>query len=206
MRRGLIAALVVFAFFATWGSPLDRATAQQQLNVYPGNTMNLARTAVTVSNTAAATTLYSVSVPRTLLQQFRQQQPGAQSLHVKLLGTLSTNVADAAVGPVNVGCNFGGATASISLVNGVSFTANLSSRPVTLDLWLRQQGTGLASPVLQGAFHLYRAAGTLDSYGASVVGTTSLNAAQTLTCIWQWASAATTNALVINHGALYVGD
>ncbi len=205
MRRGLIALLVAIPFSTLIGFP-DQAAAQLQLNTYPGNTVNLARTAVTVANTTTATTLYSFSVPARLFQQFRQPQPGAQALHLKLLGTLTTNPSASGVGNVSIGCNYGGTTASIALVNAVAFTANLSSVPLTLDLWVRQQGTALATPVVQGALQLYRTAGTLDAWGASVVGTTSLNAAQTLTCVWQWASASTTNSLTINHGILVTGE
>lgn len=205
MRRGLSAVLAVFLLAASLGSPAP-AAAQLQLNTFPGNTVNLARTAVTVGNTTTATSLYSFSVPARFFQQFRQAQPGAQALHLKLLGTVTTNVSSGGVGNINVGCNYGGTTASIALVNAQALTANLSAVPLSIDLWVRQQGTGLATPVVYGTMRVQSAATTEIPFAATVVGSTSMAAAQTLTCVWQWASASTTNTMTINHGALVTGE
>jgi len=205
MRRRVTAVLVVLLLVAGLGCP-GLAAAQTQMNAFPGNILTLFPTAVTVANTTTATALFSTTIQPLLFQNMRQRLVGASSLHVKLLGTVTTNVASGGVGNINVGCNYGGSAASISLVNASALTANLTTQPVVLDLWLGRQGTGLVSPVLQGRLTVQNAATTELVYSAAVVGTTSMTAAQTLTCVWQWASAATTNSLTINHGRLLVGN
>lgn len=205
MRRGLSLVLAALVAVALIGAP-TLSVAQLQLNTYPGNIVTLAPTQVSVTNTTTATTLFSYSVPARLFQQFRQPLPGGSSLHLQLIGTLGTNVSSGGVGNANLGCNYGGSTATIALVNAVAFTPNISAVPLTIDLWLRRQGTGLATPVLQGRFGVVQTAGTETVHAASVIGTTSLASAQTLTCAWQWASASTTNTLLINHGTLVVGE
>lgn len=196
MRRVLIALVLTLALAVP-------ATAQQQLNVYPGAIVNIAGTAVTIANSTTATSMYSTTVPALYFSQFAQPFRGAGALHLKLLGTVTTNVASGAVGTTNLGCNFGGTTATISLVNGSALTANLSAVPWFLDLWVRQQGTG---QVVLGNLEIQSAATTRIPYMASVVGTTSILAPQTLTCVWQWASAATTNSVTINHAVLAIDN
>jgi hypothetical protein len=93
-------------------------------------------------------------------------------------------------------------------VNGAALTANLSSAPLRLDLWLRQPtATNTATPFLLGRMDVVTVQGTTAlPFSAAVSGTTSMTSNQTLTCVWQWASAAATNTVTINSGVLLVGE
>lgn len=179
------------------------ATAQQQLNQYPGGLLDLVQTAVTIGNTSTATSMYSKTVPAMFFQNLRQPFAGGRALHLKMFGTVTTNVASGAVGTTNLGCNFGGTTATISLVNGSALTANLSAVPWTADVWVRQQGTG---QIVYGTFNVQSAATTTIPYAATVVGTTALTSPQTLACAWQWASAAATNTVTVNTATLAIDN
>ena len=197
MRRVLILALLALVLAVP-------ATAQQQLNTYPAGIIQLVNTAVTIANTTTATAMFSTTIPATYFGNLFQPFRGGAALHLKLLGTVSTNVASGGVGNTNLGCNYGGTTATISLVNGAALTANLSAVPWFLDLWVRQQGSG---QILFGNLEVQTVAATTRlPYMASVVGTTSMTAPQTLTCIWAWASAAATNTVTINTATLGLGN
>lgn len=180
-----------------------------------GSVLNRATTAVTVANTTTGTTLYSTTIPAALFQNFTPTQAGATALHLRLLGSISTNPSAGSVGNLNIGCNYGGTTATISLANGLLLTQNLSSAVLFLDLWLRTNTSG--APLLTGRLHIPAASitsvnGGVTSNGpgqvqaAQVTGTTSITSPQTLACAAQWASAAATNTLTISTGVLVVGD
>ncbi len=196
MRRVLILVLLALVLAAP-------ATAQQSLNTYPGGLINIAGTAVTIANTTTATTMYSTTIPATYFGNLFQPFRGSGALHLRLFGTVTTNVSSGGVGNTNLGCNFGGTTATISLVNASALTAALSAAPWLMDVWVRQQGAG---QIVFGSLEVQTAATTRVPYMASVIGTTSNLAAQTLVCTWQWASAATTNSLIINHGVLAIDN
>jgi hypothetical protein len=192
MRRSLIALTLVLLLAVP-------AVAQQQLNRYPGNIVTVAPTAVTIANSTTATSIFSTTIPRTFLEQFRQPYAGAGALHLKLLGTVTTSLFP---GAANLGCNFGGTTATISLVNGATLTASLTAAPWFADVWVRAQGTG---EVIYGNLELQTVAATTRvPFMTMATGTTSLTAAHTMACAWQWASAS--NTLVVNNATLVVGE
>lgn len=170
----------------------------------PGGVLNSSGASVTISNSAADTVIYAYAVPAGFYQ--RNFAP----LHVRLLGRLSTNVATGAVGAVNVGCNFGGSTASIAVVNAVSFTQNLSNVPFQLDLWIVGASSTQANGIqqnLSGRFGIVQSAGTETVHSAQVDGTTSPNlSSQQILCTWKWSSAATTNSVSILNGKTVVGE
>ena len=176
--------------------------AQPQL-LGPGGLYNSTGASVTAVNTATAVPIYLYAVPPGLVQG------NFAPLHVRLQGLLSTNVATGAVGTVNVGCSYGGTTATLTLVNAVSFTANQTNSPLTLDLYLTGYSASQANGIivnLSGRLGIVQAAGTETVYATQVDGTTAVNIAQNLRCDWLWASAATTNSLVIKNGSLILGN
>ncbi len=198
MRRFWTLSLALLCVWAL-ASPV---AAQPQL-LGPGGLYNSTGASVTATNIATAVPIYSYAVPASLVQG------NFAPLHVQLLGTLTTNVASGAVGTVNVGCNFGGSTATITLVNAIAFTANQSASPLKLDLYLTGYSASQANGVtvnLAGRLGIVQAAGTETVYSAQVDGTTAVNVAQTLVCNWLWASAATTNSLSIRNGSLILAN
>lgn len=204
MKR-LLTGLLALLLFA---SPV-LAQQTQQLNIYPGDIISLQTSSVSATNTAAATTLYTTVIPMTYFVTGRQPFPGAGGLHLKLFGTITTAQGIGAPGAANLGCNFGGSTATISLVNGASMPPSLVASPMTVDVWLRQQTPG--TPFRQVLFGqvLIASSSTTSfafpaTYFASVIGQTAMNAPQTFACTWQWGSAATTNSIIINHGTLSI--
>ena len=177
-------------------------------SVLPGGN---AAASVSVVNTATAGTLYSVTVPATIFQQFATGQRGATRLHTKLVGYLSTHSTTDSVGRVNLGCNFGGSTATIALLNAFTWPKGLSSVPMTIDLWLAADSAGTGQ-VLFGQLATGQNTNSdatrneQNTIMALVVGTTGMNANRTLTCSWQWASAAALNGVTISNGITVVGE
>jgi len=203
MRR-LFALGCALALVAALVIPAPQPADAQAVLTGPGGLINSSGASVTVTNTTTATSLYSYQVPAGLTQG------NFGPLHLKLLGRVTTNVASGGVGNINVGCNYGGSTASIALVNALALDANMTNTPVTLDLWLTgytaAQANGITAS-LQGRFAYQSAtAQTEKQMAAQVDGTTALSTPQTITCVWQWASAAATNSLVITNGHLVIGE
>src|SRR5262249_50747455 len=104
MRHRLALVLIV----ALAGLVALAAPVAAQL-VGPGGLLNQTSASVAITNSSTATSLYSFQIPAGLTQL------SGPPLHLKLLGTLSTSIFP---GAVNLGCNWGGSTASIALVNG----------------------------------------------------------------------------------------
>lgn len=199
MRR-LIALGIALALLA---APLVSIAPAQPVLLGPGGLVNSSGASVNLTNSTTATTIYSYSVPASLTQG------NFSPLHLKLVGTISTNPSSGGVGNMNIGCNYGGSTATISLVNAVAWTPNISSAPFVLDLYLSgytaSQSNGIKE-YLHGRFGIVQAAGTETVHSAAVDGTTAVTSAQTLICTAQWASASTTNSLIIRNGKLVVGN
>jgi hypothetical protein len=197
MRRTLALALAL----ALWAAPF--AVHAQPVLYGPGGLVNSSGASVSVTNTATATSIYSYSVPGGMVQG------NFAPLHLRLVGVVSTNPSSGGVGNFDVGCNFGGSTASIALVNAGTLDNGLSSAPIMIDLFLTGYTAVQANGVkesLQGVLNYQSGTATQPKqYSAQVQGTTALST-QTLTCIWKWASAATTNSLIIYNGRLSAGD
>ena len=132
--------------------------------------------------------------------------------HGTPLGRLTPAQGVGSVGAANLGCNYGGATASIALVNGYTFNASLVAQPIKIDLWLNEYGTqGKAlNGWLQGRLEVNNTPVTTNSsatiMNAAVDSSTTPVTPNTLTCTWVWGSAAATNSLVITNGKLIIGD
>lgn len=211
MRRGLIALLIVGLVLPPM-LEVRPVAAQVQLNTYPSGPVDINNTTVTVANTAAATTLYTKSIPPRYFQNLKQPLAGAGALHLVLLGTITTNQGVSAPSSMNIGCNYGGTTASIALANAYTFNASMVAQPVKIDLWLNQyatQGTAI-NGWLQGRLEVANTQTTTFSsatiMNAGVDSTTLNTTPQVITCVFQWGSAAATNSLVITNGKLIVGD
>lgn len=195
LRLARCAAAGLLGLLLTWGP----AVAQQL--VLPGDALSYSTAAVTVGNTTTATNLFSVSIPGFLVAPQKTTITGATSVHVVALGTITTvQGSPGAVGSANLGCNYGGSTATLALINGQTPSDNLISTPIVLDLWLRS--TGAATEMLQGNLHV----GSMMPYGAVVSGTTSTSAPQTLLCTWQWQTSNASNTITITSTAVVVGD
>jgi hypothetical protein len=170
--------------------------AAQPVLLGPGALLNNTTASVAVTNTTTSTSIYSYTIPAGFTQL------NFAPLHLVLLGRLTTNV----------GCNYGGATASIALVNGAAPPQSLTNSPVKLDLWLTgyaAQGTAI-NGWLEGSLTIASVAGiNLNNAALFMAGTdvkTTSGAPNTLACSWMWGSAAATNSLVITNGHLVVGN
>src|SRR5436190_9991990 len=96
----------------------------------PGGMINVTTASVPVTNTAAATTLYSYVVPAGLAQN------AYAPLHLKLLGVVTTNLGSGQVGAMNIGCNYGGTTATLAIVNALTLPGTLTRVPWMIDVWV----------------------------------------------------------------------
>lgn len=195
-----------FAFAVALVAALVSPVVAQPVLMGPGGLVNVTTASVAVTNTTTATSIYSFVVPAGMAQ-------GAYApLHLKLVGRLTTNAPAGGVGTVNLGCNYGGTSASIALSNALAPSVNLTAMPIQIDLWLSGYSTRTAgiNGWLQGRLEYATVAATAATapvvLAAGVDSTTSPGTSNTLTCIWQWASASATNSLVITNGKLVAGD
>lgn len=199
MRRTLALALAL----ALWAAPFVSLSHAQPVLVGPGGLINSSGASVTITNSTTATSIYSYTVPGGLVQG------NFNPLHLKLIGLVTTNPSSGGVGNINVGCNFGGTTASVALVNAAALDANMTSTPIEIDVWLSgytaAQSNGIKEYLQARMNYQSATAQTPKQFAAGVAGTTALSA-QTITCVWQWASAATTNSLIIHNGTLRQGS
>lgn len=211
MRRGLIrAALSILVAVLPMLVEVGSATAQMQLNTIPAGPIAITNTQVTVANSITSTTLASFTIPMRYFQNLKQPLIGATGLHLVLIGTITTNVGSGAQGAMNLGCNFGGTTASISLINAATTTpAGLVAAPFIVDVRVRASAAVANGQFLHGMASIagpQTGAAAFTSYAAAVYGTTPTTANQTLSCAWMWGSAAATNALTLNSASLTIGD
>jgi hypothetical protein len=132
-------------------------------------------------------------------------------LHLVLTGRVTTAQGVGSTGNINVGCNYGGATASIALVNAQTLPGSLVAAPVKLDLWLSGYGTQATAinGWLQGQLAVSNTQvqnASQSMFNAATDVLTTPGAPNTIACSWMWGSAAATNSLVITNGHLVVGN
>lgn len=198
MRRLTRAALVLVLLAAC-----ASAVEAQQVPTRSGGIADLVTASVSATNTTLATTLYSKVIPANFYSNFAAPIPGSGSLHLRMLGTISTA---ATPGTLNIGCNYGGSTATIALANATTLTASLNAVPVMIDVWLANVNpapTSTGSQILSGRLAVVGASATETVTNAAVIGTTVPTVNQTLSCAVQWGLA--TGSLIIWNSVLHVG-
>jgi hypothetical protein len=201
-------------------TPVAPAYAQFA-TVGPGGVVDYSTASTTCVNTATACTLYTYTIPQGLVATgtiapatATTTMPNVSTsppLHFVARGVLSTQ---STPGTINVGVNFGGSTATLALVNGVSPTASLALTPVTLEVWVSPVKTATdtaANTVVVNARLAYQvgtAIGTASevTFNANVVGTTSVRSAQALSVLWRWTTASNTNAITLYQRTLGIGN
>lgn len=189
---------------------------------------------VTMVNTTAATALWSSLIPGA----YTATSPNTNTvyspsfvvtpppLHLVLQGSLSTNIATAGVGTMNIGVNYGGGStgvASLALANAISFHQNLAAVPYQIDVWLSPVATATNTAIPgAGACFFYMSARmtvatssfsgvlgaapvTLDAHTCGTTGGAFLASAQQLNVLANWASASSTNSLSVYRGTLLLG-
>lgn len=198
MRRLIRAGLVLLLLAACASS-----AQAQQVPTRSGGIADLVTASVSATNTTLATTLYSKVISPNYFSNFASPIPGSGSLHLRMLGTISTA---ATPGTLNIGCNYGGTTATIAVANAFTLAASLNAAPVTLDVWLANVNpapTSTGSQILMGRLAVVGASATETVSNAAVIGTTVPTVNQTLTCAVQWGLA--TGSLIIWNSLLHVG-
>lgn len=219
MRRVMprIALLLLAALALDWTpglppKPVPVASAQFGITG-PGGVVNYTTASVTCTNTTAACTLYSTTVPAGLMATGSIASsttigtpPG---LHLIMLGTLNTP-SSGQIGTINLGANFGGSTATLTLLNGHTPAppGALTTVPIQIDVWISDIATATTANTvwLRGRVAYVAASGTETVVNSQVLGTTALNVAQTLAVNWNWGSASNTNALNLYNQQLIIGN
>lgn len=206
MRRLSVAVLGLLLLLA----PL--AVESQQVPSRAGGILDLVSASVSVTNTTTAGTLYSRTIPPNLFSNFAPPIIGTGALHLRLLGQLTTNQGVGSVGSLNVGCNIGGANATIALVNAFTLPSGLSATPITLDVWVTNVNPAPSLPGAQLIMGRLAFMPGIVGFGATeavlnaaFVGNVDEAINETLTCAWMWGSAASTNSVVFWNGLLHVG-
>jgi hypothetical protein len=194
---------------------LSPVAATAQVYLSPNAQVISTGASANATNTSGAVTLFTYSVPSSLLQG------NFSPLHLRMVGQLSTNINDAAVGTVNAACNFGGTTASIMLLNSSTATpawntlrGSLTNAPLTIDVWLNgyaaPQSNGIIESII-GRMEVASVTATATQSpmvfaSSTSAGTTAVTSAATLACTWQWTSASATNSIQIFNGTLSAGS
>lgn len=181
------------------------------------------------SNLGTAFTLYSFLVPQAYVATMTLAPTLTATntswnwtsdvpLHFRALGTFRTNPGSGAGGNFNLGVNFGGATATITLVNAHPLSGNLTDAPWRLDVYLMPYASAVAANTLRvwGEFQYATEAGsnaqlmnqrpTPPQFYAYVLGTTSIATAQTFTVSAQFASATITNSMNRHSACWKLGE
>jgi hypothetical protein len=164
------------------------------------------RGTVTVFNSTTATSLFNVSLPSAY---------AALPLHLKLVGSITTNGAGTGVtgiqstGPVLLTMNYGGSTASVTIMNTAALNWGYASAPVQIDIFMRPRGaTDTLTQFVAGTFSVASAAATpTQLFGGTVQGSTNpLTGPKNFTVNWQWASGSAGNGIRIESGLLMIGN
>lgn len=190
------------------------APALAQIAPGSGLVLKASRSSVTISNSAAGAPLFTYDIPAGF----------AVPLHLKLEGTYST---PAAASPANLTCNYGGANASLTLLNASILTApfpnSATNSPIVIDLFVRPTPTwNAATPMGVSLFGIVSASATTTAAAASATqvmstlvpregtnsGQVNMNSSSgnTISCQWQWAGASAERIITIWQGNLYVGE
>lgn len=147
-----------------------------------------------------------------------QTPPVATSLplHLTMLGTMTSNTGAQQVSTLTIGVNYGGAEATMPLVNNVSLPQALIGVPVKLDVWMSPIATNTApgnTVLLTGRFswgapYVTAPAGfaTESVFNAVVVGRTRTASAATLNVNLRFGSASTSNAINFYNRTLVIGQ
>ena len=190
----------------------------------PGGIIAYSTASITSANTTGEYTMWSYTIPQGFMgtSSATNQTPPVRSslpLHLVMLGNISTAGPASGNGsgiPLSIGVNFGGTTATMSLVNNIPITNGMAARPMRLDVWLAPIATtGTTNTVyMTGKLSFYPAANgaivptvgaTETAFNATVIGTTSIQTAQTLAVNWRWGTASTTNAGTFYQRSLSIG-
>ncbi len=203
---------------------LAPVTAHAQAPVQTQGIIQASRTSVTVTNSAAGAILWKNTVPGGF----------ASPLHLRLDGMISSDVGVQA-SPANVTCYYGGANASLTLLNATGGTntsgagfllPSQTNVPFWIDVMVRpvpvwQAGTNVgevmegrmgynATPVsafAASATNIVEIASILNPANGGANGTQdmTLAAGNKFVCTWQWASATTGKSVTIWNGNLFLG-
>ena len=193
------------------------------------------------SNTVLASNLYQYVVPgayvatQTLTPTLSATVTGwnwtsSVPLHFRMLGTFTTNQGWDSPGTINLGINYGGTNASLSLVNGHAISGSLTDSPWRLDVYLlpfasSTTGGGTSSMVgavsrtgrlwaefryatftrSQGAG--YNLSATTPVYFASyITGNFPVASPAQFNAEWRWASATQTNSINRHSACWKLGE
>ena len=215
MRRLIALALVVLL--------LTPASAWAQVTIIgPGGVVHFTAASVTSENSSVAKKMYEFVVPAALVATSSQiTRTGTQStlnvvaasvpLHLTCQGRIS-----AASSPnAYFGANFGGANATVTMLNGpVATNATMAIMPVTVDVWVSPVATATTgvSTFIQARMAYVQfpsttglSAASETVWNANTLGTINLASANTLNVVWQWGTAATGNALTFYKCVLVQG-
>ncbi len=191
------------------------APAPAQIAPGPGFVIKASRSSVTISNATPAP-LFTYDIPAGF----------AVPLHLRLEGTLSTN---AAASPANLACNYGGANASLTLLNATTmvspFPLSATNIPIAIDFRVRPIPTwDTSTPVGVAVFGVVTSSATSTTVASSSVVTSALTplngtsqglvnmlsaSGQTISCQWTWGAGGGVSAeriITIWQGNLFVGE
>jgi hypothetical protein len=216
------------------GAPLASAQPPFSFGTFAQGIAQYSTASISAVNTTAPVALWSSTIPGpfTATSANSNWTPSSVAtpppMHLVLQGNLTTNVASASVGPVNIGVNFGGGVtgvASLALANASVFDRNLATVPMQLDVWFAPVATATATSLPGGGacfFHMsarltIATASTtgvlagasptiLDAQACGTVGGGFLASAEQLNVLWQWGSASLTNSATIYRGTLLYGN
>ena len=223
MRRRLTALALTLALSLGLVLPASAQIAAPQTYTIPGagGVVQWSTASASCANTTGECNFWGATLPASYFAsspQTNQTPPVATSLplHLTMLGRLTTNTGAQQVSTLSIGVNYGGAEATIPLVNNVSLPRDMVGVPVKLDVWMSPIATNTApgnTVLLTGRFswgapYVTAPAGfaTEAVFNSSVVGRTRTASATSLNVMVRFGSASTSNAIQMYNRNLVIGN
>jgi hypothetical protein len=240
LRRLKIAALAILALMAMDASnfwPMDDYThgqARAQIPIIANGLVVATDASVSATNTTGEVLLFQYPIPAAFIASWTATNNafGAPPMHLRLNGMIYTS---STAPTATLGVNLGGASATMTVVNGATLQASLGGSgqpsggnqnllsPVALDVWFNPIATltttscaGLGpcqySLAMAGRFSTASITAqntanlaTESTYNAATLGTINVLTGQTLGVFWRWGAASAQNSLNIYSGTLTLG-
>lgn len=228
MLRRLTALALVLTLALGLASPAAAqlsAPTSQYTQPGPGGVVAWSTASLSVNNLTTAYCVFCYTVPAGFMATStanNQVPPRMTTLPLKytMVGTISTQASAIGTGtaiPLSIGINWGGSTATFSMINNSVMQQGMSAVPYTLEVWATPIATtGSANSVfLRGRFtHGQNGTGSSPAganaseavWNGSVIGTTDFRTQQQFAVNVQWGSQSTTNAFVIYERVLSIGN
>lgn len=218
MRRRLttLALALTLTLGLAWPAAAQIAAPSTYSIPGPGGVIQWSTASATCANTTQECNLWGVTLPAAYFStssQTNQTPPVATSLplHLTMLGRMQTNPpTQGSTSTLSVSINYGGAEATLPLVNNIVLPTNGVNIPVKLDVWMSPIATNTApgnTVFLSGRVQFGPSSFASESaFNGVVVGQTRTASNAAINVIWRYGSASSANAVQMYNRTLVIGQ